>query len=119
MLDRSHIDTNVQNPRVSGVGAWGAGEVDASRTRTIFDQRRFVVRATPVFQQAGGAGGLINRQNCRSDTRVLKQGNVRIFTQSSGWSYADIDEDGNADGFVVNSDLTANLSAMPAWDSLL
>jgi len=113
------IDTNVQNPRVSGIGAWGAGEVDASRTRTIFDQRRFVVRATPVFQQAGGAGGLINRQNCRSDTRVLKQGNVRIFTQSSGWSYADIDEDGNADGFVVNTDLTANLSAMPAWESLL
>jgi len=112
------IDTNVQNPRVSDIGAWGTGAVDARRTQTIFDQRRFVVRATPVFRQSGGAGGVIERQNCRSDTRVLKHGNVRILAQSGGWSNADIDEDGNADGFVANSDLTANLAAMPHWNSL-
>jgi hypothetical protein len=113
------IDTNVQNPRVSGIGAWGAGEVDARRTQTIFDQRRFVVRETPVFRQSGGAGGEIDRQNCRTNTRVPKNGNVRILAQSGGWSNTDIDEDGGADGFVANSELTANLAAMPSWRSLL
>ena len=68
-----------------------------------------------------GGGGLISGQagqGCKPENRVLKHGNVRIIAQASGWSHADIDEDGNADGFVVNSDLTPNLATMPAWGSL-
>jgi Domain of unknown function (DUF1906) len=112
------VDMNLQNPRVAGIGAWGAGEVDPSRTQAIFDQRRFVLRATSVYRESGGAGGLINRQTCNADNKVLKHGNVRILAQSSGWSHTDIDEDGSADGFVANTDLTPNLAAMPSWGSL-
>src|SRR5215467_854658 len=48
------VDTNLQNPRVAGVGAWGAGEIDTSRNQAIFNQRRFAIRATPVVQQSAG-----------------------------------------------------------------
>lgn len=111
------LDTNVQNPRVTDIGAWGAGPVDPARTQAIFDQRRFVRRATPVVRQDGAAGAG-ERLNCRVETRVLKQGNVRVLAQSGNWTNADIDEDGSADGLVANSDLTASLAVMPAWSSL-
>ena len=50
------VDTNLQNPGVSSIGAWGTGEVDRSRNQKIFNQRRFAVRPTPVFQESGGGG---------------------------------------------------------------
>lgn len=112
------IDMNLQNPRVSGIGAWGAGEIDGSRTQKIFDQRRFAVRTTPVFRESGGGGGLSDRQNCKTDSRVLRNATVRILSQSGGRSYADIDEDGNADGHVMTSDLTSDLVTMPPWKPL-
>jgi hypothetical protein len=111
------VDTSVQNPRVSNIGAWGAGEVDASRTQAIFNQRRFAVRETPVYRESGGKGGLVNRPGCSPGNRVVRNANLRILAQSGGWSSTDIDEDGNHDGFVANSDLTASLAAMPPWGS--
>jgi hypothetical protein len=116
------VDTNLQNPRVSSIGAWGAGEVDRSRNQKIFDERRFAIRATPVVQQSaegGGGGGSIDRQNCKSDNRVPRNANVRIFVQSGAWSGVDIDEDGNPDGFIKTSDLTSSLATMPPWGSSL
>ena len=109
------VDTNLQNPRVSSIGAWGAGEVDSSRNQKIFDQRRFAVRATPVVQESGGPGGLIDHQNCKSDNRVPRNANVRVLDQSGAWSSVDIDEDGNPDGNVRTSDLTSSLAKMPPW----
>jgi Rv2525c-like, glycoside hydrolase-like domain len=109
------VDTNLQNPNVSGVGAWGAGEVETSRNQKIFDQRRFAFRATPVYRESGGRGGLINRNSCKSANRIPKNGNVRILAQSGGWSSVDIDEDGKPDGYVRTSDLTSNLATMPPW----
>jgi hypothetical protein len=111
------LDTNVQNPRVTEIGAWGAGPVDPARTQAIFDQRRFVRRATAVVRQNGTAGSG-ERLNCKFEARVLKHGNVRVFAQSSDWTNADIDEDGSADGLVASADLTASLATMPAWSSL-
>lgn len=105
------VDTNLQNPRVASIGAWGAGEVDSSRNQKIFDQRRFAIRETPV--QSGGGGGV--RQGCKSDNRVPRNANVRILVQSGAWSGVDIDEDGKADGQVRTSDLTSNLATMPPW----
>lgn len=101
------VDTNLQNPNVASIGAWGAGEVDRSRNQRIFDQRRFAIRATPVESSAGG--------NCKLDSRVPKNSNVRILAQSGAWSGVDIDEDGVADGQVRTSDLTSNLATMPPW----
>src|SRR5262245_2264036 len=106
------VDTNLQNPRVSSIGAWGAGEVDRSRNQKIFDQRRFAIRTTPVIQESGGGG---NGQSCKSDTRVPRNANVRILVQSGEWSGVDIDEDGNPDGRIKTSDLTSNLATMPPW----
>jgi len=109
--DGLDVDTNLQNPGVSGIGAWGAGEIDASRNQKIFDQRRFAIRATAVLQE--GAGG----QNCKRDNRVPRNANVRILAQSGEWSSVDIDEDGNPDGRIKVSDLTPSLATMPPWGS--
>ncbi|HEY6012293.1 MAG TPA: glycoside hydrolase domain-containing protein [Nitrospirota bacterium] len=103
------VDTNIQNPSVSSIGAWGAGEVDKSRNQKIFDQRRFAIRATPVVQESSGIGG------CKSDNRVPRNANVRILAQSGAWCGVDIDEDGNVDGQVRTADLTSNLATMPPW----
>jgi hypothetical protein len=107
------VDMSLQNPKVSSIGAWGAGEVDRSRNQKIFDQRRFAIRTTPVVQESGGGGG--DRQGCKSDMRVPRNANVRILVQSGAWSGVDIDEDGNADGQVRTADLTSNLATMPPW----
>jgi hypothetical protein len=111
------VDTNIQNPRVPSIGAWGAGEVDASRNQKIFDQRRFALRATPVVQETAEAGGFIDRQNCKSGNSVPRNANVRILGQSSAWCSVDIDEDGSIDGRIKTSDLTPNLATMPPWQS--
>ncbi len=101
------VDTNLQNPSVTNIGAWGAGEVDGIRNQKIFDQRRFAIRATPV-ESGGGA-------SCKPDSRVPRNANVRILAQSGVWSGVDIDEDGTIDGQVRTSDLTPNLATMPPW----
>jgi len=106
------VDTNIQNPIVSSVGAWGAGEVDKSRNQKIFDQRRFAIRATPVVQDGGK-----DRQGCKPDKSVPRNANVRILAQSGAWCGVDVDEDGNADGQVKTADLTSNLATMPPWGS--
>jgi len=103
------IDTNLQNPQRSGIGAWGVGEVDKSRNQRIFDQRRFAIRATSVVQESSGGGG------CKADVRVPRNANVRILMQSNDWCGVDIDEDGNVDGQIRTSDLTSNLATMPPW----
>jgi hypothetical protein len=106
------VDTNIQNPTVSSIGAWGAGGVDKSRNQKIFDQRRFAIRATPVIQDGGK-----DRQGCKPNKSVPRNANVRILAQSGAWSGVDVDEDGNADGQVKTADLTANLATMPPWGS--
>jgi hypothetical protein len=105
------VDTNLQNPRVASIGAWGAGEIDRSRNQKIIDQRRFAIRTTLV--ESGGGGG--DRQGCKPDIRVPRNANLRVLSQSGAWSSVDIDEDGNADGQVRTSDLTSNLAKMPPW----
>ncbi|MFY9785773.1 MAG: glycoside hydrolase domain-containing protein [Pseudolabrys sp.] len=106
------VDTNLQNPKVSSIGAWGAEEVDGSRNQKIFDQRRFAIRTTSVVQESGGGSG----QSCKSDNRVPRNANVRILDQAGGWSSVDVDEDGNADGRIKASDLTPSLATMPPWN---
>jgi len=115
--DGLDVDTNLQNPNATSIGAWGAGEVDRSRNQKIFDQRRFAIRATPVVQQSADAGGAgsIDRQNCKPNSHVPRNANVRILQQSGGWCSVDIDEDGNADGQIKTTDLTSDLATMPPW----
>jgi hypothetical protein len=109
------VDTNLQNPRVSDIGAWGAGDIDQNRNQKIFGQRRFAVRTTPVYRQSGGRGGLIDRKRCSSGNHIPRNGNVRILAQSGDWSSVDVDEDGKPDGYVRTSDLTSNFTTMPPW----
>ncbi len=109
------VDTNLQNPNVSNIGAWGAGAIDQSRNRTIFDQRRFAIRPTPVVRQIAGASGSLSGGHCNSGNQIPKNGNVRILAQFGEWCSVDINEDGRPDGFVRASDLTSNLATMPPW----
>lgn len=104
------VDTNIQNPRVSSIGAWGGDEVDQSRNQKIFDQRRFAIRTTPVVHENGGGNG-----GCKLDSRVTRNNNVRVLAQSGAWSGVDVDEDGSADGQVKTADLTSDLATMPPW----
>jgi hypothetical protein len=104
------VDTNIQNPVVSSIGAWGAGDVDNGRNRKIFDQRRFAIRATPVIQESNG-----DSHSCKPDSRVPRNCNVRVLSQSGVWSDVDVDEDGYADGQVKTADLTSDLATMPPW----
>jgi Domain of unknown function (DUF1906) len=110
------VDTNIQNPKVAGIGAWGGGEVDRSRNQKIFDQRRFAIRVTPVVQQSvDAAGGGGERLGCKPDNHLARNTNVRILAQSGAWSGVDVDEDGIADGQVKTADLTSDLATMPPW----
>ncbi|HZP79761.1 MAG TPA: glycoside hydrolase domain-containing protein [Pseudolabrys sp.] len=110
------VDTSVQNPKVSGIGAWGAGDIEQSRNQAIFDQRRFAMRTCSVVQETATAGGAeVVRQNCRTD-RVPRNANVRVLAQSGAWASVDIDEDGNPDGRLKTADLTASFAKMPPWD---
>jgi len=113
------VDTNLQNPAASSIGAWGAGEIDKSRNRKIFDQRRFAIRTTPVVQQSAdaGGGGSIDRQGCKPDSRVTRNNNVRVLAQSGAWCGVDVDEDGSVDGQIRTADLTPDLATMPPWGS--
>jgi hypothetical protein len=108
------IDTNLQNPKVSSIGAWGTGEVERSRNQKIFDQRRFAIRTTPVVEQRGGR--LIDHQTCKSDNRIPRNANVRILAQSGAWSSVDTNEDGKPDGYVRTADLTSDFATMPPWE---
>ncbi|HEY7229003.1 MAG TPA: glycoside hydrolase domain-containing protein [Pseudolabrys sp.] len=110
------VDTDLQNPRAAGIGAWGAGEVDKSRNQKIFDERCFAIRPTPVVQQSADGGGSIGgRQNCKSDIRIPRNANVRILMRSGAWCGVDVDEDGDPDGQVKTADLTSSLATMPPW----
>jgi len=110
------VDMNVQNPKVTGIGAWGGGGIDRSRNQKIFDQRRFAIRQTPVVQQsADAAGGGGDRLGCKPDSHVARNTNVRILAQSGAWSGVDVDEDGIVDGQVKTADLTSDLATMPPW----
>jgi Domain of unknown function (DUF1906) len=117
------IDTNIQNPGMATVGAWGASEVEVSRTRTIFDQRRFAIRATQVRRNGDGTGGAIGRTNCRfqdghwtsvPENTIPRNGNVRIVRQGV-WAQIDIDDDGVSDGYARMADLTTDFTKMPQW----
>ena len=108
------VDTNLQNPKTVSVGAWGSGEVEASRNQTIFDQRRFAVRATPVLQE--GISKFAGRSNCKPDSRVPRNANVRVLAHADTLCNVDVDEDGAADGQIKTSDLTPSLATMPPWE---
>lgn len=109
------VDTNLQNPNVTDIGAWGAGGVGQSRNRAIFGERRFTLRPTDVYRKSDGSGGPIDRTLCNSSGRIPRNGNVRVLAQSGDWSSVDIDEDGKLDGFVRTADLTPDLATMPPW----
>jgi hypothetical protein len=118
------VDTNVQNPSVAAIGAWGNGEVPTARTRAIAQQRRFVRWRTPVFRTTSIDQGLIAKRRCvvEGTTRkwvhedvVDRARNVRVVREEDKWCYVDIDDDGMAEGYCLTADLMPSLSEMPSW----
>jgi hypothetical protein len=121
------VDTEVQNPATDGIGAWGNGEVDAGRNRTIVSQRRFATRQTFVLKNRDGSGGPIDRVKrvydkqtktwlTLPDNFVGRNANVRVISAAGPFFGVDMDDDGTIDGYVSAADLTADFGTMPPWD---
>jgi Domain of unknown function (DUF1906) len=117
------LDTNVQNPAHLYVGAWnmdGPVIADAARTQAIFDQRRFARCDAPVYRAPDVKAGLIDRQQCSVDYKLIADQyvgasyNVRVLKEEGEWLLVDIDEDGNADGYVRKAQFTEDFRTMPA-----
>ena len=118
------VDTNIQNPRFSDVGAWGAPSKDLPRTEAIFDQRRFVLQATTIFSTRNANGEPITKQRCildsetkqwnlKPETAIQRANNVRALSDDGTWVQVDIDDDGEADGYCLKENLTADFTTMP------
>lgn len=118
------VDTNIQNPQFSDVGAWGAASIDLRRTKAIFDERRFVLRATPIFSTKNPDGEPITKQRCILDgelkrwklipeNTIQRANNVRVLSDDGTWAQVDIDDDGEADGYCLKENLTRDFNSMP------
>jgi hypothetical protein len=118
------LDTNVQNPAHADIGAWGAAPVGSARTKAIFGQRRFVLKATPVYSAKDVTGQIISKDRCVLDgagkrwvfapeTRIERANNVRVLADGGTWVQVDIDDDGEADGYCLKENLTRDFRTMP------
>jgi Rv2525c-like, glycoside hydrolase-like domain len=118
------LDTNVQNPAYADIGAWGATQVSPARTRTIFDQRRFVLKTATVYPVRDVAAQPIAKARCVLDSaarrwvsipenRIERANNVRVLSDDGSWAEVDIDDDGQADGYCLTENLTGDFRTMP------
>jgi Domain of unknown function (DUF1906) len=121
--DGVDLDLNIQNPKVSKIGAWGVGEVSPARTKQIFDHRRFVVTKAPLVVAPGGAQ--VSASACQVVDGVRKPASlawiercasVRVFRTVGDWIEVDADEDGFPDGYCRKSQLTSDFTKMPPWE---
>jgi hypothetical protein len=120
------VDTNVQNPVFPDIGAWGAEAVASGRTKAIFDQRRFAVKATVVYSAKNANALPISTERCILEGRtkkwkwepenIVQRGDdVRVFSDDGTWVEVDIDDDGEIDGYCLKANLTKDFRSMPAF----
>lgn len=120
------LDTNVQNPMYRDIGTWGADAVASDRTKAIFDQRRFVLKATTIYSAKDVSGPPITKERCVLDAEARKwqlipehtvprASNVRVLSDDGTWVEVDIDNDGEADGYCLKENLTTDFRAMPTF----
>jgi len=115
------VDTNVQNPAYPYIGAWGGEAVAPERTKTIFDQRRFALKATVVYSAKNDNGLPIAKERCllrkkwkwEPEDIIQPASNVRVLSDDGTWVQVDINDDGEADGYCLTASLTKDFRTMP------
>jgi Domain of unknown function (DUF1906) len=105
------LDTNIQNPSVTDIGAFGKDGpylIDAARTLSIFSARSVAVKAVPLHTQKDAASPVVEKKRCDSDTNktvtisaIKHNSSVRVLADDGTWLSVDIDEDGIADGYAL------------------
>jgi hypothetical protein len=105
------LDTNIQNPSVTDIGAFGTNGpylIDPARTLAIFNARSVAVRNVAIYTQRDTASSFLEKRCCDSDTNkivtvsaIRHNASVRVLSDDGTWLSVDIDEDGTADGYAL------------------
>jgi hypothetical protein len=102
------VDSNIQNPSVSDIGAWNSSGrlvIDARRTRAIFNARLVATRNLPIYSQKDDSSPVIQKFRCLNNTwmpqnQINRNMSVRIVSDDGTWLEIDVDGDGISDGYV-------------------
>jgi Domain of unknown function (DUF1906) len=104
------LDTDIQNPAVSDIGAFGKTGpyvVDPARTKAIFDARYVATRPVPLHTGMVSSLPILHKKYCQNGSVVLVHGiqlknlSARILGDDGTWLTIDLDEDGQADGYAI------------------
>lgn len=119
------IDTNIQNPKFSDVGAWGASSLSGERVVSIYSNRRFAKVACPILSKPQQGAARITKVRCIytpekgwqkiDDSVVGLADNVRVLQTIGAWIAVDSDEDDKLDGYCLSSNFTSSLDDMPTF----
>ncbi|HEX8164672.1 MAG TPA: glycoside hydrolase domain-containing protein [Beijerinckiaceae bacterium] len=120
------VDTNVQRPDADDIGFWGGEPVRRERVTAIFNERRFVVRSSPVYKAPDGREP-IEKLRCRQnektkawrwidENRVVKYRNVRVIEDLGEWLGVDINDDGVPDGYCRATAFSKGLRDIPDYE---
>jgi glycoside hydrolase-like protein len=111
------VDTDIQNPSVSDIGAVTANGpflIDAARTQAIFNARYVAVpppkHTVPILTAKLATAPAISTSFCDTGTNTLKvidgigrNVSVRILDDDGTWVTVDINEDGVAEGYALKA----------------
>jgi hypothetical protein len=123
------IDTDIQNPAVTDIGAIGKNgpyHVDAARTQAIFNARYVAVRSVPIRTAKNAAAPAISAKFCDTDgsantitiSTVGHNHSVRVLDDDGTWLTVDINEDGVAEGYAFKTgNFVINIKDMPDYNS--
>lgn len=121
--DALDVDTDIQNPGVTDIGAFGAlgkFRIDASRTQAIFDARFVATAKIPVYSQKDPASPIVNLKSCHNGrpttiSAIRKNCSVRVMADDGTWLSVDLDEDGAEDGYALKNQFVANIKQTPNY----
>jgi hypothetical protein len=118
------VDSNIQNPSVSDIGAWNASghfTIDARRTRVIFNKRVVATRNVPVYSQKDQGSPLIQKVQCLDtswtpESQIRRNMTARVISDDGTWLEVDLDDDGTADGYAQKAgNFVSSIKQMPDY----
>ena len=115
--DALDVDTDIQNPSVADIGAFGKTGtfvVEATRTQAIFDARYVANQFTDVYAQKSVTPVVVTKPSCHNGVPITVNGinhnnSVRIFDDDGTWVSVDMDEDGVPDGFAQSANFVKSI----------
>jgi hypothetical protein len=111
------VDTDIQNPGVTDIGAFtaaGSLQIDPARTQAIFDAHHVATRTTTIYSEKDIESAVVNKSSCHDGqpitvSTIARNCSVCVLADDGTWLAVDLDEDGNADGYVRKADFVANI----------